>query len=366
MIKSLAALLSIIAFSASAAPLDGQFPPPKAPEGKWEKLFDGKLQDSWTGMSMAIDSKLISTSANPDRPGEYILHIDRGPTGLIRSLKAYENFILELEWRHLTEAPSAGGGNGTSGNSGLLIAHSAFPKPGGPYPGEGHEVQVCNLGNGSWYTSHGDLFTLPGTSSQAIPDPRFAVSHGCGHRSMPVEFRGSKTGEWNKVRITCVDGVLQQEVNGALVTSLYRVSPRKGYMSFESEGGAVEFRNMRIQELAPDPELAAKHVAPLLPETMSTDYITERKAIPLPQGNFIVSVDVAGKKEIPLSTLFTGLKLPDTPVSGRVVLSSREGKVTVACKEKEIASTVAGEALLHLEAEGQKFGHVLLFKPVVK
>ena len=32
------------------------------------------------------------------------------------------------------------------------------------------------------------------------------------------------------VRITCVDGVIQQEVNGALVTSLYRVSPRKGYM----------------------------------------------------------------------------------------------------------------------------------------
>ncbi len=364
MIKSLSSLITVLALNASAAPVDGQFPPPKAPEAKWENLFSGKLQDQWTGMSMAINSKLISTAANPDRAGEYVLHIDRGPTGLIRSLKAYENFILELEWRHLTEAPSAGGGKNTSGNSGILIAHSAFPKAGGPYPGEGHEVQVCNLGNGSWYTSHGDLFTLPGTSSQAIPDPRFAVSHGCGHRSMPVEFRGSKTGEWNKVRITCVDGVLQEEVNGALVTSLYRVTPRKGYMSFESEGGAVEFRAMRIQELEADPELAAKHIAPLLPEAMSTDYITERQAVTLPKGNFIVSVDLAGKSEAPLSTLFTGLKLPDTVVSGRVILSARDGKISVTSKDKEVATGTPGDGVLHLEAAGLKFGHVLLFKPV--
>ncbi len=361
-----AALLFTSLAVAQQKPVDGKFPPPTAPAATWENLLAGKLTDHWTGMSMSVESPLIKTSPNPDRAGEIVLHIDRGPTGLIRSLKAYENFILEMEWRHLTEAPSAGGGNNTSGNSGLLVCHSAFPKAGGPYPGEGHEVQVCNLGNGSWYTSHGDIFTLPGTNSEGIPDPRFAVSHACGHRSMPVEFRGSKTGEWNKVRITCVDGVLQQEVNGALVTSLHRISPRKGYMSFESEGGAVEFRNMRLQELPGDPDLAAKHIPSLLPETMKTDYITARQAVKLPAGNSIVVADV--KKPVALSALAEGLGLPATEVKGRVQLNQRDGKLSVTVDGKPLGETQAVAAgttgTLHLELNGGAFGHVLIFTPV--
>jgi hypothetical protein len=367
----LATLVFVLSAACAAEHVDGKFPPPVSPEGKWENLLSGKLEDQWTGMSMALNSKLISTQPHADRKDEYVLRIDRGPTGLIRSLKAYENFILELEWRHLTEAPSAAGGKGTSGNSGLLIAHSAFPSPGGPYPREGHEIQVCNLGNGSWYTSHGDIFTLPGTPSKAIPDPRFAVSHVCGHRSMPVEFRGSKTGEWNRVRITSVDGVIQQEVNGALVTSLFRASPRKGYMSFESEGGAVEFRNMRIQELTADPDLAPRHVAPLLPEIMSSDYITERQPLALPKGNCMILADVKGKGEVSLSVLVTGLGLPDIKAGGRVVISVRDGKVSASANDKAIVTpqdlpNADGEPVLHLETPGTSFGHVLIFKPVKK
>ena len=364
----LAFLLAAFVACAEEA-VDGKFPPPKPPEGKWENLFSGALEERWTGMSMSIKSPLISTAPNGERPGEYVLRIARGPTGLIRSMKAYENFILEYEFRHLTEAPSAGGGKGTSGNSGLIIYHSAMPKPGGPYPNDGHEIQVCNLGNGSWYTSHGDTFTMPGSISTAIPDPRFGVSHECGHRSMPIAFNGSKTGEWNRIRITGMDGVIQNEVNGTLASTLFRASPRKGYMSFESEGAPVEFRNMRIQELPADPDLAVKHIAPLLPEPMTTDYITERNPVELPAGNFIASADVNGAATLSaLSALVTGLGLPDVEVGGRVIVTARDGKVSVNAKGKDIVTAqplaVDAKGVLHLEAG--KFGHVLLFKPVRK
>ena len=209
-------------------PVDGQYPPQKPPAGKWESLFTSALADQWTGMSMSVKAPHLSTTPNPDRPGEFILHIARGPTGVIRSMKAYENFVLEYEWRHLTEAPNAGGGKGTSGNSGVLVRHSAFPAVGGPFPREGFEIQVCNLGNGSWYTSHGDIFTLPGSISTAIPDPRFARSDSCGIRSMPIVFNGSKTGEWNRIRLTCMDGMIQNEVNGTLATTLHRVPTAGG------------------------------------------------------------------------------------------------------------------------------------------
>lgn len=366
LVHAIAIVCSAWAVVAAETPVDGQFPPPKPPAGKWEQLFSGTLEERWTGMSMSIRSPLITTAPDPDRVGEYILHIGRGPTGLIRSMKAYENFILEYEFRHLTEAPNANGGKGTSGNSGLLICHSAFPAVGGPYPREGHEIQVCNLGNGSWYTSHGDTFTLPGSISAAIPDPRFGVSHSCGHRSMPVVFNGSKTGEWNRIRITCFDGLIQNEVNGTLASSLLRATPRVGYMSFESEGAPVEFRNMRIQELPPDLEMNPKHRVPLLPGPMTTDYLTERKATELPVGNFIASVDA--NAPLALSALASGLGLPDAPVTGRIILQVRDGKISVTVKDKEFVAPqpLPGETKGTLHLEAGKFGHVLIFKPVGK
>lgn len=362
--------LTLAAFSCfsgvvpAGEPIDGQFPPPKPPEGNWENLLVSPIETHWTGMSMSIRSPLLSMKPDPEKAGGSILHIAAGNTGLIRSLKAYENYLLEYEFRHLTEAPSANGGPGTSGNSGIIIAHSPFPQPGGPYPNEGHEIQVCNLGNGAWYTSHGDTFTMPGSTSQGIPDPRFGISHDCGHRSMPIAFHGSKTGEWNRIRITSVDGVIQNEVNGFLASSLYRASPRKGYISFESEGAPVEFRNMRLQELAADPDLLPKHIAVLLPETMTSDYLTPGSSVALPAGNFIVMADVIGT--LPLDTLISSLGLPSQPVTGRVKVSAFQGKLSVTHSGNQIVPAQAlpagAKGMLHLETG--KFGHVLLFLPV--
>ena len=87
-------------------------------------------------------------------------------------------------------------------------------------------------------------------------------------------------------------------------------------------------------------------------------------AVDLPAGNFIASADV--KDPLPLSTLVTGLGLPDAQASGRVIVTARDGKVSVAAQGKEIvaAQALAADArgVLHLEAG--KFGHVLLFQPV--
>ncbi len=353
--------------------VDGQFPPPTPPADlKWDNLLSGKLTDQWTGMSMPITDPTLTTRPNPDQPGAYILHIGRrSSTGLIRSIKPYENFILEYEWRHLTEAPNAGGGKDpktgepTSGNSGVLICHGAIPKVGSPYPDKGHEIQVCNLGNGSWYTSQGDTFTLPGTDSQGIPDPRFAVSHACGHRSMPIAFNAKPTGQWNATRVTCVDGVIQQEINGHLASGLYRASPRTGYMSFESEGGPAEFRNMRIHELAADPDLAAKHRSPVLPEEMTCDYVTDKsKAINLPTGDFIVCADVQG--HVKLSALVSGLGLPETEVGGRVMINGHDGVVTANGKDVCKFVFAVDGAVPAFHPEAAKTGHVLLLTPVKK
>jgi hypothetical protein len=49
--------------------------------------------------------------------------------------RQYENFIIELDWRHLKEG----------GNSGVFIWGEGLPAPGVPYA-KGIEVQILDLG----------------------------------------------------------------------------------------------------------------------------------------------------------------------------------------------------------------------------
>jgi hypothetical protein len=101
---------------------------------------------------------------------------------------------------------------------------------------------------------------------------------------------------------------------------------------------------------------------------MTTDYLTERKAVDLPGGNFMVMADV--NSEVPISTLITGAGLPERKVQGRVLLSVRDGKVSVSVKGKaeveNLPFPAAGGAQLRLDAPELKVGHVLLFKPKVR
>lgn len=267
--RPLPATLALLATCALLAPAsfafeEGKYPPPKPPELKWEDLLSGKLEDHFADMNCAIHSPTFEMKADPDNAKGHMLHLTRRPTGLIRTHKQYENFILECDWRHLTEAPTAAGTEETTGNSGLYVWADPLPTVGGNFT-RAIEVQVCNLGNDKWYTSHGDLFPIWG--AKMTPDPRFGVSHS---RSMPIEFRGHKTGEWNHIRVTCVDGTIQEEVNGAVVSAGFRASPKKGYLCIESEGGPIDFRNMRIHELPGDPKLKAEDVAQVLPEGTET------------------------------------------------------------------------------------------------
>ncbi|HAM73274.1 MAG TPA: hypothetical protein DCM86_16695, partial [Verrucomicrobiales bacterium] len=57
------------------------------------------------------------------------------------------------------------------------------------------------------------------------------------------------TPEWNHYRVACTNGVLRLHVNGREVSGGEHCNYRKGYLALESEGGPVEFRNLRIKEL---------------------------------------------------------------------------------------------------------------------
>lgn len=196
-------------------------------------LFNGHDLSGWVNANCAPETWSV-------RDG--MIHCTGRPTGALRTTRQYENFILEVDWRHLSR----------SGNSGVFIWGTPIAAPGVPFL-RGIEVQVLDHGyaedyekqNGKksdWFTTHGDVFPIHGASMKP-----FGPHHG--DRSFPTEERSNRSPEWNHYRIVCNGGILRLSVNGKEVSGGEECNYRKGYLALESEGAPVEFRNIRIKEL---------------------------------------------------------------------------------------------------------------------
>lgn len=166
------------------------------------------------------------------------------PVGELRTERMYQNFILELEWRHMLP----------KGNAGVFIWADDITARGVPFH-RGIEVQVLEneYGNTQSYTTHGDIFPIHGATMTPL-------NGRGGDRAFPTEERSRPSPEWNHYRVTCQDGNITLAVNGKVVTQGKDCSPRKGYICLESEGGIVHYRNLRIKEL-PDTPVDAAHIA---------------------------------------------------------------------------------------------------------
>jgi hypothetical protein len=157
----------------------------------------------------------------------------------------YENFVLELEYQHLDP----------QGNAGVFIWGDAITATGQPFV-RAIEVQVLDGRNTENYTSHGDVFAIHG--AKMTPD---RPHPGGWMRSLPSERRARPAGEWNHYRITALNGTVKLAVNGKDVSGGYDISPRKGYIHLESEGGRILFRNLRLKELPSSAPLAPDQIA---------------------------------------------------------------------------------------------------------
>lgn len=218
--------ISLALFSISTFAQDGFTP-----------LFNGRNLDGWVNVNCASETWTVKDG---------MIHCTGIPTGALRTERQYENFILELEWRHLKPG----------GNAGLFIWSGPISAPGVPFL-RSIEVQILDhaYGQSDWFTTHGDIFPIHG--STMIPD-----EPSRGSRSFPNEMRSNGSPEWNHYRVTCIDGVIKLAVNGKEVSGGRNCNYRKGYIALESEGGMVDYRNIRIKEL-PSTQPSPEETAPL-------------------------------------------------------------------------------------------------------
>jgi predicted neuraminidase len=225
----LVAITACFVFAAGAAPLRAAEAAP-AEEG-FVPLFNGKDLSGWVPVNVAPDTFSV-------RDGEIVT--TGKPTGVMRTDRQYENFILELDWKHIT----------AGGNSGLFVWSDAITAPGQPFT-RAFEVQILDdayftpeMKKRGVATGHGDVFAIHGSSFKPDrPHPEGWM------RCLPSEHRANPAGQWNHYRVVCNDGDIKLAVNGKVVSGGSQAKPRKGYICLEAEGAECHFRNIRIKEL---------------------------------------------------------------------------------------------------------------------
>lgn len=203
----------------------------------WRPLFNGKDLTGWVPVQVAPNTFTVSDG----------MIISTGvPTGVMRTDRQYENFELELEWKHIVPG----------GNAGLFVWSYPITAVGQPFT-KSIEIQILDGRNTESYTSHGDIFSIHGARMK--PDrPHPNGSERC----LPSERRCKPAGEWNHYRVVCKDGVVKLSVNGKEVSGGSQCTPRKGYICLEAEGTECHFRNIRIKEL-PSTNPKPEEIAPI-------------------------------------------------------------------------------------------------------
>ena len=181
-------------------------------------LFNGVDLDNWVNVNCGPETWTVR---------DQMIVCTGIPKGVMRTVKQYENYILELEWRH----------NVKGGNAGLFVHSDDLTPPGKPFT-RSIEIQIMD-GN------HGDVFAIQG----ATLTPTNSDLEKGWMRSYPMHEMTNPAGEWNHYRVESRDGMLTLAVNGQVITKAYHTNPRKGYICLESEGSEIYFRNIRIKEL---------------------------------------------------------------------------------------------------------------------
>ncbi len=201
-----AAILSILVSRAPCAET------PARPEGKADEkgkaaeksrpsasLFDGKTLKGW---------KVIGCEASV-QDGAILI---KGGNGVVRTEKAYRDYVLEVEWKALK--PDAW-------DSGIYIRCSD-PPAGAPWP----KTYQVNLRKGM----EGNIDELKDARSTGLTKP----------------------GEWNRFRLTVEGTKAKLEINGKPAWSADGLKTPEGFISLQAEvpgGGQFLFRNIRIREL---------------------------------------------------------------------------------------------------------------------
>ena len=181
-------------------------------------LFNGKDLNNWVFylMDETVDPRTVFMVK------EAAIRIAGSPFGYMRTKEQYSNYKLHLEWRWPEEAT----------NSGVFI-HAQQPDTIWPACFE------CQLKAGN----AGDFICMGGTYMNERADKSSIVVP----RKQPPNEK--PVGDWNEMDVVCKGNTIEVYINGTLQNLATGTTLSSGSICLQSEGKAVEFRNLYLTKL---------------------------------------------------------------------------------------------------------------------
>lgn len=181
-------------------------------------LFNGENLDNWVFhlRNASVDPATVFTVK------EGVIHVTGDPFGYMRTKESYSDYILNVEWRW-PEEPT---------NSGIFI-HAQPPDT----------IWLTCIENQLKNGNAGDFVCMGAADMEERADKSARVV------GKMTDSSEKPSGEWNTMVVVCKGNTIEVTINGVLQNKGTGVTPASGHICLQSEGKAIEFRNVYLTNL---------------------------------------------------------------------------------------------------------------------
>ncbi len=201
--------------------------------GQTIDLFNGKDLSGWH-----IDIPEMDTV--PDAINPFIIRdgklVSLGtPQGHVITDKSYQNYRLDVKYRFA----------GEPGNCGVLV-HASTPRSLYKMFPKSIEVQMYHENAGDFWCIVADI-KVPNMVERRGPKEEWGIREGKKRRILNLtDGTENPLGEWNEMKIECLNDKVKVWVNGVLVNYGYESTVQSGQVALQAEGSEVEFEYVKL------------------------------------------------------------------------------------------------------------------------
>jgi hypothetical protein len=196
-----------------------------------KNLFNGKDLKGWHSDVPDMDTN--ASLKNPFLVRNGLLVSLGEPGGHLITDEQYENYRLEVQYRFA----------GVPGNCGILV-HASTPRALYKMFPKSIEVQLMHENAGDFWCIVEDI-RVADMEKRRGPKEQWGTTEDKLRRITNLTDGSEKPlGEWNDVKIECLNNVVKVWVNGHLVNHGFDCTAQRGQIALQAEGSEVEFKKV--------------------------------------------------------------------------------------------------------------------------
>ncbi len=205
-------------------------------QAQTKNLFNGKDLKGWHIDVPEMDKN--SEARSPFIVREGVLVSLGTPGGHLITDENYQDYRLEVEYRFANEP----------GNCGALV-HASTPRALYEMFPKSIEVQMMHENAGDFWCIVEDI-KVPDMEERRGPKEEWGITEGKGRRILNLTDGTEKPlGEWNRMRIECLDREVKVWLNDELVNHGFDCTADSGQIALQAEGAEVEFRKVALRSI---------------------------------------------------------------------------------------------------------------------